>query len=124
MNQVIITGNLGKDAHIHTTDRGEMAYLSVAESDKWKDKQGNWQEKTRWHNVAVFADYLVRRCKEQAKKGLVAHVVGKLEYKTPEDGQKRGEAYITARDVTFLEIPKKETSESFEEGDGMGDDFP
>ena len=74
--------------------------------------------------MAVFADYLVRRCKEQAKKGLVAHVVGKLEYKTPEDGQNRGEAYITARDVTFLEIPKRETSESFEEGHGMGDDFP
>jgi single-strand DNA-binding protein len=54
-NKVIIIGNLGQDPDVRSMQSGDkVANLSVATSERWKDKDGNQQEKTEWHRVVIF----------------------------------------------------------------------
>ena len=55
VNKVILVGNLGRDPEIRTTPSGQtLAKFSVATSRKWKDRDGNRQEATEWHNVVCW----------------------------------------------------------------------
>lgn len=80
MNKVIIIGNLGKDPEVRQTKDGRsVANLTVATSDKWKDKRsGEMQEKTEWHRVVVFNEHICKYVEKYAKKGAKVALVGKL----------------------------------------------
>jgi single-strand DNA-binding protein len=55
VNKVILIGNLGKDPEVKYTQTGmAVARFSVATADRVKDKEGNWQERTEWHNLVAF----------------------------------------------------------------------
>src|SRR6201990_2961225 len=55
VNKVILLGNVGKDPEIRTTPNGmTIASFSLATADRAKDQQGNWQDKTEWHNLVAF----------------------------------------------------------------------
>ena len=55
VNKVILVGNLGRDPELRTTTSGQpVANFSVATSRRWKDRDGNRQEQTEWHNVVCF----------------------------------------------------------------------
>jgi len=55
VNKVILVGNLGKDPEIKFTPQGtQVAKFSVATSEKFKGKDGQWQERTEWHNVTLW----------------------------------------------------------------------
>ena len=60
INKVELRGTLGRDAESRTTQGGHrFVGLSIATSEKWKDRQGAWQEKTEWHRATVaFNDEL------------------------------------------------------------------
>lgn len=82
INKVIIVGNLGKDPEIRLTQNSgtEVATLSVATSDTWKDKTtGEKREKTEWHKVVVFVPQLVQIVKNYARKGSKIYVEGSLQ---------------------------------------------
>jgi single-strand DNA-binding protein len=82
INKVILIGNLGKDPEIRMTQNSgaEVATLSVATSDIWKDKvTGERREKTEWHKVVVFVPQLVQIIKNYAKKGSKIYVEGALQ---------------------------------------------
>jgi single-strand DNA-binding protein len=55
VNKVILVGNLGRDPEIRTTPSGQtLAKFSIATSRKWKDRDGNRQEATEWHNIVCW----------------------------------------------------------------------
>jgi len=93
INKVILVGNLGADPEIRATQDGrEIANLSLATTDSWKDKNtGEKREKTEWHRVVIFAPSLVGVAKQYLKKGSKLYVEGSLQTRkwTDNNGQDR-----------------------------------
>ncbi len=81
LNKVLLIGNVGKDPEIRSTQDGrEIANLSLATSESWKDKTtGERKEKTEWHNVVVFNENLVKVIKSYVKKGSKLYIEGALQ---------------------------------------------
>ena len=93
VNKAIIVGNLGRDPEVRSTNDGrEIATLTVATSESWKDKStGEKKEKTEWHRVVVFNDGLVNLVKNHIKKGSKLYIEGALHTRkwTDKDGVER-----------------------------------
>ena len=70
VNKVILVGNLGADPEARSLNNGgEVVNMRVATSEQWKDRDGNRQERTEWHNVVIFNENLGRVAKNYLKKG-------------------------------------------------------
>lgn len=89
VNKAIIIGRLGKDPEIRTTQDGrEIANITVATSERWKDKQtGEQREKTEWHRVVIFSQGLVTVCKNYLRKGANVYIEGALQTRKWTDQQ-------------------------------------
>lgn len=81
VNKVILVGNLGNDPVIRSTQDGkEIANLSIATSESWKDRNtGERREKTEWHRVAIFNEALVNIARNYLKKGSKIYIEGALQ---------------------------------------------
>ena len=81
VNRVILIGNLGKSPDIRQTSDGrELANISLATTERWKDKNtGEKKEKTEWHNIVVFNQGLVGVVKNYVKKGTKLYIEGQLQ---------------------------------------------
>ena len=81
INKVTLIGNVGRDPEIRTTQDGkEIASITLATSDSWKDKQsGERKERTEWHRIVIFADGLVNIVKNYVKKGSKLYIEGSLQ---------------------------------------------
>ena len=80
VNKVILVGNLGADPESRSfANGGEVVNLRVATSETWKDKDGNRQEKTEWHSVAIFNENLGRVAKSYLKKGSKVYLEGQIQ---------------------------------------------
>lgn len=81
INKVTLIGNLGKSPDIRQTSDGrELANISLATTERWKDKNtGEKKEKTEWHNIVVFNQGLVNVVKNYVKKGSKLYVEGQLQ---------------------------------------------
>jgi single-strand DNA-binding protein len=77
----MLIGNVGKDPEIRSTQDGrELANLTLATSERWKDKAtGERKEKTEWHRVVVFSEGLVNVVKNYVKKGAKLYIEGALQ---------------------------------------------
>jgi single-strand DNA-binding protein len=85
VNNVILVGNLGQDPDLSYLDSGTAkATLSLATNEKWKNKQGEDQEKTEWHRI-IFWGRLAEICGEYLRKGREIYVEGKLQTRKWED---------------------------------------
>jgi single-strand DNA-binding protein len=93
VNLVILTGHLGRDPEIRTTQDGtRVANLSLATSETWRDRaSGERKERTEWHRVVIFNDRLVEVVEKYVKKGSLIHVQGSLQTRkwTDNQGQER-----------------------------------
>ncbi len=93
INKVILVGNLGADPDVRTTQDGrEIANLSLATSESWKDKNtGERRDKTEWHRVVIFQPSLVGIAKQYLKKGSKIFLEGSLQTRkwTDNNGQDR-----------------------------------
>ena len=79
VNKVILVGNLGADPESRSfSNGGEVVNLRVATSETWKDRDGNRQEKTEWHTVAIFNENLGRVAKSYLKKGSKVYLEGQI----------------------------------------------
>ena len=87
VNKVILVGNVGKDPEIRSTQQGkEIANLTIATSESWKDKNsGERKEKTDWHTVVVFNEGLVNVVKNYVKKGSKLYIEGALQTRKWQD---------------------------------------
>lgn len=104
LNQVQLIGRLGQDPEVRYLPNGDaVCNLSIATSEKWKDKQTNEQkEKTEWHRVVMFGK-LAEIAGQYLKKGALVFVQGKLETRQWEkDGEKRYTTEIRANQMTML----------------------
>ena len=113
INKVILVGNLGKDPEVRATQDGrEIANLTVATSDSWKDKaSGERKEKTEWHRVVILNDNLVTVAKNYLKKGQKVYLEGALQTRkwTDKDGQDRYSTEVVLQgygsNLTMLDRP-------------------
>ena len=92
VNKVILIGRLGRDPEIRYTPSGQaMAKFSLATDENRKDRDGNWQTETTWHNVVLWAQS-AERAGENLKKGHLVFVEGRIRNRSwddPESGQKK-----------------------------------
>ena len=95
VNKVILVGNLGADPESRSfAHGGEVVNLRVATSETWKDRDGNRQEKTAWHTVAIFNENLGRVAKSYLKKGSKVYLEGQLQTRKWQD-QSGNDRYST-----------------------------
>ena len=80
VNKVILVGNLGADPESRSfSNGGEVVNLRIATSETWKDRDGNRQERTEWHNVVIFNENLGRVAKSYLKKGSKVYLEGQIQ---------------------------------------------
>lgn len=87
VNKVILIGNLGADPEIRSMQTGdEVANLSIATSESWKDKgSGERKERTQWHKVVIFNQPLITVAKNYLKKGAKVYIEGQIETRKWQD---------------------------------------
>lgn len=103
VNKVILIGRLGKDPETRYMPNGEaVTNATLATSENWKDKSGEKQEKTEWHNL-VFYRRLAEIAGEYLKKGSQVYIEGKLQTrKWEKDGVTRYSTEIIVNEMTML----------------------
>lgn len=80
LNKVTLIGRVGNTPETRNTSNGKpIVSFSLATSENWKDKQGQKQEKTEWHNVTCFNEALCRVIESYVEKGRQAYIEGKLQ---------------------------------------------
>ncbi len=142
LNKVMIIGRLGADPDVrYTQSNTAVANMSVATSERFKDRNGELQERTEWHRVVVW-NRLAEICQQYLKKGSLVYFEGKIETREWEDkeGQKRYTTEIKAFNMQMLDSrgdgaasssgdsgssqPAKSTVEIDDSFDDMDDDLP
>jgi single-strand DNA-binding protein len=105
VNKVILLGNVGRDPEVRSTGNGQsVASFSLATSRRWKDRDGNKQEQTEWHNVVAWGK-LADVVAKYVTKGLRVFIEGRIETKSWDDktsGEKRYKTQIVAENLTML----------------------
>ena len=103
INKCIIVGNLGDDPQVRTMPNGkQVANLSVATSESWKDQQGNPQERTEWHRITMYAG-LAGVAGQYLRKGSQIYIEGKLQTRKWQD-QQGSDRYTTEIIADKLEM--------------------
>ena len=89
VNKVILVGNLGRDPEIRNTQDGmKVVNLSVATSERWKDRMsGEPRERTEWHRVVIFNENLARVAEQYLRKGSSVYLEGQLQTRKWTDQQ-------------------------------------
>ncbi len=105
VNKVILVGHLGKDPEVKYTPSGTpVAKLAIATNERFKDKDGQWQDRTEWHNVVLW-QRLAEIAGEYLKKGSQVYIEGRLQTRSWEDkntNQKRYATEIVGHDMVLL----------------------
>jgi single-strand DNA-binding protein len=80
VNKVILVGNLGADPEARSLNNGgEVVNMRIATSESWKDREGQRQERTEWHNVVIFNENLGRVAKSYLRKGSKVYLEGQIQ---------------------------------------------
>ncbi|MGA8731206.1 MAG: single-stranded DNA-binding protein [Terracidiphilus sp.] len=105
VNKVTLLGNVGKDPEMRSTAGGTMvANFTLATSDRQKDQQGNWQDRTEWHNLVAFTR-TAEIVRDYVKKGSKLYIEGKIQTRSWDDkesGQKRYRTEIIVNELVLL----------------------
>ena len=104
LNKVLLIGHLGKDPELKYTPNGTaVCNFSIASSDSYKGDDGNWVDRTEWHNIVVWRK-LAEICGQYLKKGSKIYMEGKLTTESYEkDGIKRYITKIVMSDMLMLD---------------------
>ncbi|HLJ28054.1 MAG TPA: single-stranded DNA-binding protein [Candidatus Angelobacter sp.] len=105
VNKVILIGNLGKDPEVKYTPSGvAVAKFSIATNERYKDKGGEWQDRTEWHNLVAW-QRTAEIVGEYVKKGSKIYIEGRLQTSSWEDkqsGEKKYRTEIVVQDLVLL----------------------
>ena len=127
VNKVIIVGNLGRDPEMRSFPSGDrVANVTIATTDRWKDKQtGEMKEATEWHRV-VFNGRLAEIAGEYLRKGSQVYVEGTLRTRkwTDQSGVEKYSTEIRADTMQMLGKREGMGGGSSMGGDDMDDDIP
>ena len=95
VNKVTLLGNVGKDPEIRSTPSGVMvASFGLATSDRFQDAQGNWQDRTEWHNLKAFKR-TAEIVRDYVKKGSKLYIEGKITTNSWDDKETGAKKYRT-----------------------------
>jgi single-strand DNA-binding protein len=106
VNKVILVGNLGKDPEVRNLGNGKsVANFSIATSETWRDRDGERQEKTEWHNCQVWGENLIKVVEKYLGKGDKVYVEGKIQTRKWEDqdGKDRYSTEIVVYELKMLQ---------------------
>jgi len=110
VNKVILIGNLGKDPEVKYTPSGmAVAHFSIATNERVKDKDGNWNDRTEWHNIVLF-DRKAEVAGEYLKKGRTVYIEGSIRTNSWDDketGQKKYRTEIIGNQMVLLGGPRE-----------------
>ncbi len=134
VNKVILLGNLGRDPDLRYLPNGDpVAKFTLATNYRFKDREGQWQDKTDWHNIVVFRRQ-AEVCNEYLKKGSPVYVEGRIQTRSWEDkdGNKKYMTEIIAQSINLLgrkgepeeEVPEKVGEPLVEETKTEDEDLP
>jgi single-strand DNA-binding protein len=105
INKIFLLGNVGKDPEIRSTAGGmTVASFSLATADRAKDAQGNWADKTEWHNIVCF-QRTAEIVRDYVKKGTQLFIEGKIQTRSWDDktsGEKKYKTEILCNELTLL----------------------
>lgn len=104
LNKAMLIGNLGQDPEIKYSANGlAICNMSIATTERYRDREGMEQEKTEWHRVVAF-DRLAEICGEYLKKGSQVYFEGQIQTRQwqDNDGNTRYSTEIRARDMMML----------------------
>lgn len=120
VNKVILIGNLGKDPEVKYTPSGTaVAKFSLATNERYKDKAGEWQDRTEWHNIVAW-QRTAEIAGEYLKKGRSVYIEGRLRTDSWEDKnthEKKSRTEIVVTDLVLLSGGRGEGGEG---GGGRG----
>jgi single-strand DNA-binding protein len=95
LNKVMLIGNLGADPEVRSFQNGgRVCNLRIATSEQWKDRDGQRQERTEWHSVAIFSEGLINVCESYLRKGSKVYLEGQLQTRKWQD-QSGNDRYST-----------------------------
>ncbi|KPK77225.1 MAG: single-stranded DNA-binding protein [candidate division Zixibacteria bacterium SM23_73] len=129
VNKVILIGNLGRDPELRYLPSGQaVVKFTLATGAKWKDKNGQLQERTDWHNIVAFGRQ-GEVCNEYLKKGSPVYVEGRIQTRSWEDkdGNKKYMTEIVAQSINLLGRkgePEEEVPEEVGETKTEDEDLP
>ena len=102
VNKAIIVGNLGRDPDVKQLDNGTVANFTVATNEKWKDKNGDSQERTEWHRCVAWGK-LAEICGQYLSKGKQVYIEGRLQTRSwDKDGETRYTTEIVVNQMQML----------------------
>jgi single-strand DNA-binding protein len=105
VNKAFLLGHVGKDPEIRSTNGGSIvASFSFATADREKDGQGNWQDKTEWHNLVAFSR-TAEIVRDYVRKGSQLLIEGKIQTRSwnhRNSGEKKYRTEIFVYDLTLL----------------------
>lgn len=108
INKVTLVGNLGRDPEVRRLDNGVVvAKFSVATNESYKDKGGEWQTQTEWHDVVVWRQ-LAERAERDLKKGKLVYIEGKLTHRKYTDAN-NVDRYVTEVVGNMVRILERST---------------
>lgn len=105
LNKAMIIGRLGQDPEVrYTQSNTAVATLNIATNERFKDRNGEFQERTEWHRVVAWGR-TAEICQEYLKKGSQVYIEGPIQTREWEDkdGQKRYTTEIKALTLTMLD---------------------
>jgi single-strand DNA-binding protein len=133
INKVILLGNLGKDPEVrHLESGGMVARFPLATNENRRDKNGQWQKYTEWHDITAWG-MLAERISQQLHKGSLVYVEGKITHRKWQDreGRDRYSTEIVANVIRNLErkdsqrgAPGMENTDEQDAGAAGDDDLP
>jgi len=104
VNKVILVGYLGKDPVGKIMSNGDaVTNTSLATSESWKDKNGEKQEKTEWHNLTFYRK-LAEIAAQYLKKGSLIYIEGKLQTRKWQDKETGQDRYTTEIIVSEMKM--------------------
>jgi single-strand DNA-binding protein len=105
VNKVILLGNVGKDPEVKFLPSGSaVANFTLATSERFKDKAGEWQDKTEWHNLTAY-QRLAEIIRDYVKKGAKLYIEGRIQTRSWDDqasGQKKYRTEIIVNELVLL----------------------
>ena len=126
VNKVILLGRLGGEPESRQAVSTTVSNFTVATSEKFKNQQGEWQERTEWHRVVAWGR-LAEICKEYLHKGSQVYIEGRLQTRSWEkEGVKQYTTEIVISEMQMLDIRREGSSSPPvpEEVTGASDDIP
>ena len=105
LNKVMLIGNLGRDPEVRSLPSGQpVASFSIATSRRWRDRDGNRQEQTEWHNIVCFGRQ-AEIAGQYLTKGKQVHIEGRIQTRSWDDkqtGEKRYRTEIVCENFQML----------------------